>query len=215
MRALIIIAVLALSLMVLYAVPGVKPVSTLMIADWLHGREVQRNWVPIERISRPMIHSVIAAEDARYCGHGGVDWPALEQATERALAGKPTNGASTIAMQTAKNLFLWPERLYVRKAAEVPLALLMDALWGKTRLMEIYLNMIELGDGIYGVEAASQYYFGQPAARVSYDQSARLAATLPNPRRNPTRLSPEIAAIARTIEARALSNAVHSHCIRP
>lgn len=207
------LVVILLSLLLLYALPFVKPVSTLILADWLKGNDVKREWVSLSDISRPLIHSVIAAEDSRFCAHSGVDWPSLQQAAEDALDGERIRGASTISMQTAKNLFLWPEKLYIRKAVEIPIALMLDAVLGKARIMEIYLNIVELNPGLYGVEAASRHYFGKSAKNLSYSEAARLTATLPKPARNPNRLSPAIEEIAQRIEARALSRATNTDCI--
>lgn len=212
-RLLAGLLLLWLGLCALYAIPGVRPVSTLMLADRLLGRDVQREWVALGDIAPALRRAAIAAEDARFCSHQGVDWTALETVTQETLEGKRPRGASTIAMQTAKNLFLWPERLYIRKAAEIPMALLIDALWGKARLLEIYLNIAEFGDGLYGVQAASRHYYGRDAAALTYPQAARLIATLPNPQRNPNGLSPALQRHAEGLVTRARRIGSGDDCI--
>jgi len=128
--------------------------------------------------------AVIAAEDQRFCQHHGVDFGALREVL--ADEDGPSRGGSTISMQTVKNVFLWHGRSYVRKALEMPLALGADLIWSKRRVMEVYLNVAEFGDGLFGAEAAARHYFGRPAAQLSRAQAAALAASLPNPRlRNP------------------------------
>lgn len=153
--------------------------STLMLGRWLSGEMVERQWVPLERFSPNLVRAVVAAEDQRFCAHWGVDFEALRE--EMAREGGPTRGASTVSMQVAKNLYLWPGRSYVRKALEIPLALLLDRVWGKRRVMEVYLNIAEWGEGLFGAEAAARYYFNTPAARLDATQVARLVAALPNP----------------------------------
>ncbi|WP_371126265.1 monofunctional biosynthetic peptidoglycan transglycosylase [Bosea sp. (in: a-proteobacteria)] len=162
--------------------------STLMIGRWLTLQPVERQWVPLAEISPNLIRAVIAAEDQRYCSHRGVDWVELNAVMEDEEG--PSRGASTLTMQTAKNVFLWPGRSYVRKALEIPLAMAIDFAWGKPRVVEVYLNVAEWGEGLYGAEAAAQRYFGKPAARLTSTEAARLAAALPNPLlRNPARPS--------------------------
>lgn len=168
--------VLALSLLLGAFMPVA---STLMLGRWLSGEMVERQWVPLERFSPGLLRAVVAAEDQRFCAHWGVDFEALKEQIDR--DGGPSRGASTVSMQVAKNLYLWPGRSYMRKALEVPLALLLDRLWGKRRVMEIYLNIAEWGEGIFGAEAAARYYFNTSAARLDATQAARLVAALPNP----------------------------------
>lgn len=171
-------------LSVLYLV--VPPISTLMIGDWIRGRAVQRIYVPLEQISTQLPLAVLTSEDSRFCDHSGVDWGALNDVIDAAGDDGPRRGASTIPMQTAKNLFLLPSRSYLRKGMELPLALYLDALWSKRRMMEIYLNIAEWGEGIYGAEAAARYYFKKPARNLTRREATLLAAALPNPtRRNP------------------------------
>jgi monofunctional biosynthetic peptidoglycan transglycosylase len=145
---------------------------------------VSKQWVDIEDINPALLRSVIAAEDGRFFTHNGIDWKAVDQAQKRneRSDGKKLYGASTITMQCARNVFLWQGRNYVRKGLEVYFTYLMEFLWSKKRILEVYVNVIEWGDGVYGVEAASQKYFGIPASKLSSRQAALLAAVLPNPR---------------------------------
>jgi monofunctional biosynthetic peptidoglycan transglycosylase len=138
----------------------VPPVSTLMIYDRLFG-PIERNWVPLDEMAPSLPASVVMSEDGRFCEHRGVDWRELSRVLERNAG--PNRGASTITMQVVKNLFLWTSRSYVRKALEIPLALYADLVWSKRRTMEIYLNIVELGPGIFGAEAAAQHYFKRHA----------------------------------------------------
>jgi monofunctional biosynthetic peptidoglycan transglycosylase len=166
------------------------PISTLMLARWLEGETVERHYVPFERFSGFLRAAVIVSEDARFCEHNGVDWGALRWVLDHPGAHGPKRGASTIPMQTAKNLFLWPSRSYVRKAIEIPLALLIDLEWPKRRILEVYLNLAEWGEGIFGAEAAARHYFHKSADRLDAREAALLATALPDPRhRNPARPS--------------------------
>ncbi len=146
------------------------------------GQELRHEWVPMSDISPWMPLAVVASEDQRFPQHWGVDFVAIRQALAEYRAGEGLRGASTITQQTAKNLFLWNGRSFVRKGLEAVLALGLNGLWSKERVLEVYLNIAEFGPGIYGVEAASQAYFGRPARSLSQSQAARLAAVLPNPR---------------------------------
>jgi monofunctional biosynthetic peptidoglycan transglycosylase len=176
-------AALALGLLLFRFVPAP---STLMIGRWVTFQPVERQWVPLAQISPNLIRAVIAAEDQRFCEHAGVDWVELNKVLEDEDG--PSRGASTLTMQTAKNVFLWPGRSYVRKGLEIPLAMAIDLAWPKQRIVEVYLNVAEWGEGLYGAEAASQRYFRKPAARLSPAEAARLAGALPNPiLRNPAR----------------------------
>jgi monofunctional glycosyltransferase len=160
----------------------VPPVSTLMLARWVTFRPVQRVWVPLDRISPHLVAAVIMSEDARFCVHNGVDWDAIQEVIADADEDGPSRGASTIAMQTAKNLFLWPSRSVVRKGMELPLALAIDGGWPKRRVIEVYLNIAEWGpNGVFGAEAAAQRAFGKPAATLTPREAALLATALPNP----------------------------------
>lgn len=194
-----VLAVLALGL----AYSVATPVSTLMLARWLSGEPASRTAVPLEAMAPSLPLAVIASEDARYCTHAGVDWDALRQVIVEADEDGPSRGASTIPMQTAKNLFLWPNRSYVRKGLEIPLALFIDLAWSKRRLMENYLNIAEWGEGIFGAEAAARRYFGKSARDLSRHEAALLATALPNPiLRNPARPSPRHRALASRLQRR-------------
>ena len=157
---------------------AVHPASPLMIGRWLTGQPVDRRWVPLAAVSPRLVASVILSEDGQFCRHHGVDFAALRQVIR---GGAPSRGASTLTMQVVKNLFLWPGRSYLRKALEIPLALLVDALWGKRRVLEAYLNVAEWGEGVFGAEAAAQRDFGKAAAALTPREAALMAAALPNP----------------------------------
>ena len=158
----------------------VHPVSTLMLARWARGEPVDRRWVPLSSVSPRLVASVILSEDGQFCREHGVDFGALRDVIAEG-DGAPTRGASTLTMQVAKNLFLWPGRSYLRKGFEIPLAVLLDAVWGKRRVLEDYLNVAEWGDGVFGIEAAAERDFGVPASALSARQAALLATALPNP----------------------------------
>ena len=159
---------------------AIRPVSTLMLARWATGAPVDRRWVPLSAISPKLVAAVFLSEDGQFCHEQGVDVGGLREVVEE-RDGAPARGASTLTMQVAKNLFLWPGRSYLRKALEIPLAVLLDALWGKRKVLETYLNVAEWGDGVYGVEAAAQRDFRVPASALSERQAALLATALPNP----------------------------------
>lgn len=143
----------------------------------------EKEWVPIEKISPNLVRAVIASEDNLYMQHNGFSVSAIKKAIEDNKKGRRIRGGSTISQQTAKNVFLPHRRSYIRKAFEAYYTVLIELIWGKERIMEVYLNVIETGNGIYGAEAASRIYFGISAARLSTAQAARIAACLPNPRR--------------------------------
>jgi monofunctional biosynthetic peptidoglycan transglycosylase len=160
------------------------PLTPLMLLRLPRGEGLDYRWRGLSRVSPALVQAAIGAEDARFCEHHGFDFKAIRQAmahNER----KPgrIRGGSTISQQTAKNVFLWPGRSWVRKGLEAYFTVLIEALWGKRRIMEVYLNVVELGPGIYGAEAAAQRYFGVDAAHLSAGHAARLAAVLPNPLR--------------------------------
>lgn len=145
--------------------------------DW----KMERSWLSIEELSDNLKLAAVAGEDARFMEHWGFDLEALEKAIEKNRKSKKLSGGSTISQQTAKNVFLWPGRSYIRKGFEAYFTALIELLWGKKRILEVYLNVIEMGDGIYGAEAASQKYFGRSAKSMSRQQAALLVAVLPNP----------------------------------
>ena len=164
------------------------PVSTLMAWRWLTGAPVSRQWINFGAISPFLPRSVVAAEDAKFCSHHGIDWDALRDVIDDAEDGEVTRGGSTITQQVAKNLFLWQSRSVVRKALEFPLALWIDLVLPKQRILEIYLNIAELGPGgQFGAEAGSAYAFGRPASALAPREAALLAAILPNPVRRSAR----------------------------
>ncbi len=192
------------------------PVSTLMVWRAVEGRGIDYRWVPLDEISPALPRAVIASEDNRFCSHHGVDWGAVSLVIEDIVEdgnGAP-RGASTIAMQTVKNLFLWPWRSYVRKALEIPLAHVVDAVWSKRRLLEIYLNIVEWGPGVYGAEAAARKHFGKPASRLNGGEAALLAAALPSPiQRRAGRPGPQTRAIAQKVLARMRGIGPHMACL--
>ncbi|MBX3483878.1 monofunctional biosynthetic peptidoglycan transglycosylase [Phenylobacterium sp.] len=157
------------------------PVTFLMVQRVFEGHGLERRWVPMRRISPNLVRAVIAAEDARFCEHRGFDVEAIEKAMAANAAGKALRGGSTISQQTAKNVFLWPGRDWVRKGLEAWFTVLIEIGWGKERIMEVYLNSIEWGPGVYGAEMAAQRNFHVPASQLTVQQSARLAAIVPKP----------------------------------
>lgn len=190
------------------------PVTFLMLQRAAEGRGLDKSWRPLSRMAPSLPLAVIAAEDARYCEHRGFDWDAIEAAAERNAqnarnGGGKVRGGSTITQQTAKNVFLWPHRDYLRKGLEAGYTVLIEGLWGKRRILEVYLNVVEWGPGVYGAEAAARRYFHVGADRLTPQQSARLAAILPSPLRwravNPGRYvrgrSRRIGANARIVRA--------------
>jgi monofunctional biosynthetic peptidoglycan transglycosylase len=144
-------------------------------------QQPQHHWLSLEQIPPTVLLAVIASEDQRFPHHYGVDLKAIRQALSEVMKGKRLRGASTLTQQTAKNLFLWPERTFSRKLLEVGLALLLELLWDKERILEVYLNIVEFGPGVYGIGAASDYWYHTPAEQLSTHQAACLAAILPNP----------------------------------
>jgi monofunctional biosynthetic peptidoglycan transglycosylase len=184
----------------------------LMIYQRLVDGPLAQRWVPLDEIAPSLIASVVMSEDGQFCNHRGVDWQEVDKALDD-LDGRP-RGASTIAMQTVKNLFLWPSRSLFRKVIEIPLALYSDAVLGKRRLMEIYLNIAEFGPGIFGAEAAAQHFFGRPAAKLTREQSARLTAVLPNPEtRDAGKPDRRVAARARSIAGQARIAGAYIVCL--
>lgn len=157
------------------------PVTPLMVIRAVEGRGLDHRWRSIDKVAPALPRALIAAEDARFCEHHGFDFDALQKAYANNEAGKKIRGGSTISQQTAKNVFLWPGRSYVRKGLEAWFTVLIETFWGKKRIMEVYLNSIEYGSGIYGAEAAAQRYFGVGADRLNQGQASRLAAILPSP----------------------------------
>ena len=158
------------------------PVTATMLLD---GNGITKDWTRLSRIDRDMVSAVIAGEDGKFCEHDGFDRAAIERAMARNAQGGRIRGGSTISQQTAKNVFLWQGGGYFRKGLEAWFTLLIENIWGKRRIMEVYLNVAETGIGTYGVEAGSQRYFNHSAARLSQSEAARMAAALPQPKERP------------------------------
>ncbi|ROL59368.1 monofunctional biosynthetic peptidoglycan transglycosylase [Bacteroidetes/Chlorobi group bacterium MS-B_bin-24] len=167
------------------------PITPIMIIrqfeGWFEGKNIgiRKEWVPYEKISKNVFRAVVSAEDAKFMFHKGFDWEAIKAARRynELRKGQKLRGASTISMQTAKNAFLWHGRNYVRKALEAYFTVLIEYIWGKKRIIEVYVNIIEFGEGIYGVQAAAEVFFHKNASELTQRESALLAAVLPNPRR--------------------------------
>lgn len=165
------------------------PITSLMIIrnveQWTSGKSANfsHNWVSFDQISPNLAKAVIVSEDQKFLIHAGFDVEAIEKAYEGNKKGKKIKGGSTISQQTAKNVFLWPQRSYIRKGFEVYFTFLIELLWSKERIIEVYLNSIEMGNGVYGAEAASQFWFRKPASKLNAYQAASIAAILPNPRK--------------------------------
>ncbi len=193
-----------------------RPVSTPMLWRYITVQRVARNYVPIEEMSPVLPITVIAAEDARFCEHYGVDWQGIRDAIEDADDLDDLRGGSTITQQVAKNLFLWQGRSFLRKALEFPLAHWVDLILSKRRIMEIYLNIAEWGpDGEFGADAGAQHAFGRPASRLSAREASLLSAILPNPIvRSAQKPGPSVRRIAGIHAARAASSGPLDACIR-
>ena len=182
--ARLIIAYFLISILWVLAYRFVNPPVTLnMIGDMVAGRGAQKAWMPIGETDRDMVRAAIAAEDSKFCTHHGFDFDAIEDAMKRNASGGRIRGGSTISQQTAKNAFLWNGGGYVRKGTEAWFTFLIEHLWGKRRIMEVYLNLAETGVGTYGVNAGSERYFGHDASAMSATEAARIAAVLPLPKK--------------------------------
>lgn len=202
-------------LLVLYRIEAIRPISTLMIKEALVGSGAKREWVELDDMAPVIYQSVMMSEDGQFCSHYGIDWKELNKVIDDAIDGEKTRGASTITMQLVKNLFLWPNRSIVRKGLEVPYALMAETLLSKRRIMEIYLNIVEMDDGVFGVGAASKHYFNRDASRMGPRYSSLLAVTLPNPKsRNPARPSRRLNALASTIRKRARASGAYIQCLK-
>lgn len=179
----LIVAFLAVSILWVLAYRFINPPITFtMIGDMAAGRGATRDWMPIATIDRDMTRAAIAAEDSKFCAHHGFDFASIEDAMKRNASGGRIRGGSTISQQTAKNAFLWQGGGYARKGVEAWFTFLIEHLWGKQRIMEVYLNTAETGIGTYGVNAGSQRYFGHDASAMSAIEAARIAAVLPLPK---------------------------------
>ncbi|MGE3873637.1 MAG: monofunctional biosynthetic peptidoglycan transglycosylase [Parvibaculaceae bacterium] len=194
------------------------PASNLMLSRLLNGNGLTYDWVSLDEISPYLPLAVVSSEDARFCSHNGVDWIEFSDVLDEATDGDgegPVRGASTISMQTAKNLFLWDGRNPIRKVLELPLAYWMDLFWTKRRMIEVYLNIVEWAPGIYGAEAASRYHFKKPAAKLTKREAALLAAVLPNPiKRSAGKPSKRVSRIAGRIMARMNIMGPYVTCLR-
>jgi monofunctional biosynthetic peptidoglycan transglycosylase len=166
-------------------VPFTPLMTIRAIENKIDGKEMicSHDWVPLKDISVNLQKAVIASEDATFLEHNGFDFNAIEKAMKSNEKGKKLKGGSTISQQTAKNVFLWQGRSYFRKGLEVYFTVLIELVWGKERIMEVYLNSIEMGDGVYGAQAASQYWYRKDASNLTKEEAAGIAAILPNPRK--------------------------------
>src|SRR5690554_5178335 len=188
-KILLAFFIYSLGLTVFYAFVPVyfTPLMAIRLGEQLFETErevrLEKKWIPIDKMSRHMAQAVVASEDQRFLDHFGFDVEAIRKALEGNKAGKSIKGGSTISNQTAKNVFLWPGRNYLRKGLEAYLTLLIEIFWSKERILEVYLNVIETGEGIYGIEAAAQEFYKKPAGKLSKSEAAMIAAVLPNPRR--------------------------------
>ncbi|WP_179318671.1 monofunctional biosynthetic peptidoglycan transglycosylase [Winogradskyella helgolandensis] len=185
-KLLIWFAILSVSLVVLFKYVPV-PVTPLMVIRYVESTDEEKswkhNWVPIEHISKNIQLAVICSEDQKFLEHNGFDIEAIEKAYENNKKGNRIRGASTISQQTAKNVFLWPNRSWVRKGLEVYFTFLIETIWSKERILEVYLNSIEMGPGVYGVEAASHHWFKKSGANLTAYEAAAIVSVLPNPRK--------------------------------
>lgn len=178
----------SLGLVLLYRFVPV-PATPLMIIRWVENagtkaesNPIHKKWVPAASISKHAFQAVYTAEDQLFQEHRGFDWQSMKRAWESNKQGKKIRGGSTISQQTAKNVFLWPKRSYLRKALEAYFTALIELFWSKERILEVYLNVVEMGPGIYGIEAASNHYYTKSASMLARQEAARIAAILPNPR---------------------------------
>ena len=215
-RVLVCAAALVLLSIVVFRFVN-PPITPVMLVEKLKGNTLRRDWVPLKEISPQLPIAVIASEDGRFCAHWGVDWGAVREVVNQGGGlMNAVRGASTIPMQTAKNLYLWNGRSWVRKVLEVPLAYVISFVWPKQRMMEVYLNVAQFGPGIFGAEAASQYYFHKSASALTRHEAVMLAVALPNPRfRNPARQSRRALIVAKAVERRMPIMAARSVCVAP
>ena len=188
-RTFLVLFVLSVLIVVVFGVLPVyfTPLMGIRSVEQTFSKDTKvqliKDWEPIDQISPHLYLAVIAAEDQKFLDHGGFDWEAIRSAMDENKSGKRLRGGSTISNQTAKNVFLWPGRNFIRKGLEAYFTVLIEFFWSKERILEVYLNVIEMGDGIYGAEAAAQTYFKKPAAELTRQEAALIAAVLPNPLR--------------------------------
>lgn len=216
-RLLVVLIALPLFLIVLFRFVD-PPGSMTMLARKLQGYTIKHRWVPLEKMSPKLVETVITSEDGRFCDHWGVDWDAVGEAIEEAeeRGDYAPRGASTIPMQTVKNLFLWEDRSYLRKAIEIPLTYVLDMLWPKRRIVEVYLNIAEWAPGVFGAEAAARHHFRRSAEKLTAAQAAQLAAALPNPHvRNAGRPGPRTLRLSRHIARRVQRESTPLGCVYP
>ncbi len=214
---LIIFAMLLLPYFMVLVYSFIPPISMPVIGSALSFQETHWRWRSIDDISPSLPRAIISAEDGRFCEHKGVDWEALEKSYKRyEKRGKLKHGASTINMQIAKNLFYWPLPTMLRKPLEIPMALWIDMIWSKQRVIEVYMNIAQFGKGVYGAEAAAEYYFDKTADELNSGESARLASILPSPmKRNAARPSRYVKKYSGSIRARAAkTGGKYIACIR-
>jgi monofunctional biosynthetic peptidoglycan transglycosylase len=209
--AALVIVVALLVLLPLYSFVN-PPVTTVMLLKALGGNGIDKSWAGIEDISPRLVRAVITSEDQRFCFHRGIDWVEVQNALDDEDG--RFRGASTITMQTVKNLFLWTGRSWIRKALEAPLALYAELFLSKRRIMEIYLNIVEWDEGVYGAAAAARHYFQVPPSKLSAQQSALLAAVLPSPAtRDAANPGRGTARIARRIVSRMAAGQADTDCV--
>lgn len=189
------------------------PATPLMVWRLINGYGWHHQWVALENMPRAISRAAIASEDNRFCEHNGVDWEAVHKVYQEWQQGKGLRGASTISMQTAKNVYLWPNQDVVRKALEIPFTYLIETLWGKRRIMEVYLNIAEWGPGIYGIGAAARYHFKKPASKLTLSQISYLVAILPAPLRWEPRDMP-ISTLLRAESIPSRMQKVSTACLR-
>jgi monofunctional glycosyltransferase len=193
----------------------VPPISIPMIERAVTLQDVDRRWVSLDDISPALPMAVLSSEDARFCLHDGVDFDAIALVLKQGGDNGPNRGASTIAMQVAKNLYLWPLPTLMRKPLEIPLALWIDLVWGKRRVVEVYLNIAEWGDGLFGAEAAAQNYFDKPASALNQREAALLAVALPNPiKRDAGDPTKRLRILASRISGRARASGELLDCVK-
>jgi len=217
MFKLVLILVAMLLVLIIGAAAALRfidpPGSRLMALREAEGMSIKHEWVPLGRVSPHLIETVVSHEDPHICVHWGVDWPRIRSAVNEAEDGAP-EGTSTIAMQTVKNLVLWPERSYFRKVLEIPLAYVLTLALPTRRIVEIYLNIAEWGPGVFGIGAAAVHHFGKSPENLTPREAALLAAALPNPHvRNAGRPGPRTRALARRIAERVRSDPGVASCI--
>jgi len=212
-RIVIVLVAWPLLMTLVYAFVPV-PISNVMLLRLITGNGLHKSWVSLDLMSPDLPRAVIASEDQRFCSHHGIDWVEFEDAMDGGDEG-PRRGASTISMQVAKNLFLWDGRSFIRKGLEMPLAIYMDGIWSKHRMLEIYLNIVEWAPGIYGAEAAAQHHFHKSASALTRKEAALLAAVLPNPiKRDAGRPSGKVRQVANRIQLRMSGILPYLTCIQ-